>query len=71
MITDATQATPSRTDVVMAPVRNMMPNTMHDPPYGARAPLQLGDRRRTIVALVSASVISLTVWGLIVALHVH
>ena len=30
-----------------------------------------GERRRTIVALVSASVISMVVWGLIVVLHVH
>jgi hypothetical protein len=30
-----------------------------------------GDRRRTIVALVSASVISMLVWGLIVVLHVQ
>jgi hypothetical protein len=30
-----------------------------------------GDRRRTILALVSASVISVVVWGLIVALHVQ
>ncbi|HVU52720.1 MAG TPA: hypothetical protein VHL80_18695 [Polyangia bacterium] len=30
-----------------------------------------GERRRTIVALVSASVISMLVWGLIVALHVQ
>jgi hypothetical protein len=29
------------------------------------------ERRRTIVALVSASVISVVVWGLVVALHVH
>jgi len=30
-----------------------------------------GDRRRTIVALVSASIISLMVWGLVVVLNVH
>jgi hypothetical protein len=30
-----------------------------------------GERRRTIVALVSASVISMLVWGLIVVLHVQ
>jgi len=30
-----------------------------------------GERRRTIVALVSASVISVLVWGLIVVLHVQ
>jgi hypothetical protein len=29
------------------------------------------ERRRTIVALVSASIISLVVWGLIVALNVQ
>ena len=32
---------------------------------------RLGERRRTIVALVSASVISMLVWGLIVVLHVQ
>jgi hypothetical protein len=30
-----------------------------------------GERRRTIVAIVSASVISVLVWGLIVVLHVQ
>jgi hypothetical protein len=29
------------------------------------------ERRRTVVALISASVISLVVWGLIVALNVQ
>lgn len=29
------------------------------------------ERRRTIVALVSASIISLVVWGLVVALNIH
>jgi hypothetical protein len=29
------------------------------------------ERRRTIVALVSASVISLVVWGLVLVLNVH
>ena len=29
------------------------------------------DRRRTMVALFSASVISLVVWGLVVVLNVH
>jgi hypothetical protein len=29
------------------------------------------ERRRTIVALVSASLISVVVWGLIVALHIQ
>jgi len=33
--------------------------------------LRFGERRRTIVALVSASVISLMVWGLVVALNIH
>jgi hypothetical protein len=32
---------------------------------------RLGDRRRTIVALVSASVISVVTWGLVVALHLQ
>lgn len=31
----------------------------------------IGERRRTIVAVVSASVISVVVWGLIVVLHVQ
>ena len=30
-----------------------------------------GERRRTIVAVVSASVISFVVWGLIVVLHIQ
>ena len=29
------------------------------------------ERRRTVVALVSASIISLVVWGLVVALNLH
>jgi hypothetical protein len=29
------------------------------------------ERRRTVVALLSASVISIVVWGLVVALNVH
>jgi hypothetical protein len=29
------------------------------------------ERRRTVVALLSASIISLVVWGLVVALNVH
>ena len=29
------------------------------------------ERRRTVVALVSASIISLVVWGLIIVLNVH
>jgi hypothetical protein len=37
----------------------------------APALLHLGERRRTIVALISASVISLVVWGLVVALNLH
>jgi hypothetical protein len=32
---------------------------------------QLKDQKRTVVALVSASIISLVVWGLVVILNVH
>jgi hypothetical protein len=32
---------------------------------------RIGERRRTVVALVSASVISLVIWGLVLALHVQ
>jgi hypothetical protein len=32
---------------------------------------RLEEKRRTVVALVSASVISLVVWGLVVILNVH
>lgn len=31
----------------------------------------LVEKRRTVVALVSASVISLVVWGLVIVLNVH
>jgi hypothetical protein len=31
----------------------------------------MGEKRRTVVALVSASVISVVVWGLVVALHLQ
>jgi hypothetical protein len=31
----------------------------------------LVERRRTVVALVSASVISIVVWGLVIVLNVH
>jgi hypothetical protein len=29
------------------------------------------ERRRTVTAIVSASIISLVVWGLVIALNVH
>jgi hypothetical protein len=32
---------------------------------------RIGERRRTVVALVSASVISVVVWALVVVLHVQ
>jgi hypothetical protein len=50
------------TDVGMAP---MTQHLTHDPKHN---PV---DRRRTMVALFSASVISLVVWGLVVVLNVH
>jgi hypothetical protein len=44
----------------------------------ARADVRMGnmenglvERRRTVVALVSASVISIVVWGLVVVLNIH
>jgi hypothetical protein len=38
---------------------------------GAAAMTRAEERKRTVVALVSASIISLVVWGLIVILNVH
>jgi hypothetical protein len=32
---------------------------------------ELKDRKRTVFALVAASVISLVLWGLVIALHVR
>jgi hypothetical protein len=44
----------------------------------ARADVRMGnmehglvERRRTVVALVSASVISVVIWGLVIVLNVH
>jgi hypothetical protein len=59
----ASQLATARADVLLAP--------MHTTTNPVPSALQFGERRRTIVALVSASVISLMVWGLIVALNVH
>jgi hypothetical protein len=59
----ASQFETARAEVLVAP--------MHTTTNPAPLALQFGERRRTIVALVSASVISLMVWGLIVALNVH
>ena len=46
--------------------------------YGVRADVRMGsmenrvvEKRRTVLALVSASVISLVVWGLVIVLNVH
>ncbi|HEY2729870.1 MAG TPA: hypothetical protein VGK52_08000 [Polyangia bacterium] len=63
MHTESLQANAPRADVVMSAIErrtNMTTMTVQNP----------GDRRRTIVALVSASIISLMVWGLVVALNV-
>lgn len=51
------QGTPSRADVAM---RMIMQSTM-----------MAAERRRTIVALLSASLISLVVWGLVIVLNVR
>jgi hypothetical protein len=49
-------------DVGMAPMtRHLTYDQKHNPV----------DRRRTMVALFSASVISLVVWGLVVVLNIH
>jgi hypothetical protein len=33
--------------------------------------MEAGSNRRTVVALISASVISIVVWGLVVVLHIQ
>jgi hypothetical protein len=33
--------------------------------------IEVHEKRRTVTAIVSASIISLVVWGLVVVLHVH
>jgi hypothetical protein len=53
------QGMPPRADVVGAAMQN-----------GAIS-LRLQERRRTIVALISASVISLVLWALVIALKVQ
>ena len=58
------QGTPSPTDVKPSPMENAEKMINIVGPI-AVAPQE---RRRTIVAIVSASIISLVVWGLIVAL---
>jgi hypothetical protein len=64
MHTESIQGNAPRADVVMRAIEtraNMSAMIVQD----------AGDRRRTIVALVSASIISLMVWGLVVILNVH
>jgi hypothetical protein len=69
---DVGQGIVSRADVHIAPMNTatnvttnmLMKGTM----LGGSQP---GERRRTILALVSASIISLVVWGLIVALKIQ
>ena len=64
MQSESLQVKAPRADVVMGAIErrtNMTTMTVQN----------AGDRRRTIVALVSASIISLMVWGLVVMLNVH
>ena len=64
MHTESVQANAPRADVMIGANEsrtNMTTMTVQN----------AGDRRRTIVALVSASIISLMVWGLVVFLNVH
>ena len=67
MQTESLQANARRADVVMSAIErktrmtNMTTMTVES----------ASERRRTIVALVSASIISLMVWGLVVMLNVH
>jgi hypothetical protein len=54
----------------------MPPNSIQETPVRADVAMSamqtlLGEHRRTIVAMLSASVISLVVWGLVVVLNVH
>jgi len=63
MHTESFQANAPRADVVMSAIERTKMTTM--------TVQNAGDRRRTIVALVSASIISLMVWGLVVMLNVH
>jgi len=63
MHTESFQANTPRADVVMSAIERTKMTTM--------TVQNAGDRRRTIVALVSASIISLMVWGLVVMLNVH
>lgn len=49
------------------------PQGLVEPVDGTSSAMEnaIQERRRTVVALVSASIISLVVWGLIVALNVQ
>jgi hypothetical protein len=64
MHTESVQANAPRADVVMRAIESRTKMT-------TLTVQNAGDRRRTIVALVSASIISLMVWGLVVVLNVH
>jgi hypothetical protein len=64
MLSEPIQGSASRTDVVMRAIESRTNMTTMTVQNG-------GERRRTIVALVSASIISLMVWGLVVMLNVH
>lgn len=61
---ESIQGNAPRADVVMGAIESRTNMTTLTVENG-------GDRRRTIVALVSASIISLMVWGLVVVLNVH
>src|SRR4051812_12348436 len=61
------QAITVATDVRSSPMENVAKMSMVVPPS---APGH-HERRRTVVALVSASIISLVVWGLILALKIQ
>jgi hypothetical protein len=65
------QGIPRGVDVNVPGMQNVSLNASLNPRLDAALQNASQDRRRTVVALVSASIISLVIWGLIVALNVH